>query len=164
MTTRTRSPLLDHPLLARIGRTPLVELGRSLPAGVRVFAKLESQNPGGSVKDRAASGIVRAALEEGQLPGLRLLDASSGNTGIAYAMLGAALGFGVTICLPGSASPERKRILRAFGAEIVETDPGEGSDGAILEARGLASSKPGRYFYADQYANPANPRAHETGT
>jgi cysteine synthase B len=162
--TAPRSPLLDHPLLGRIGRTPLVELRRSLPPGVRVFAKLESQNPGGSVKDRAARAIVRAALEAGDLPGRRLLDASSGNTGIAYAMLGAALGFGVTICLPGSASPERKRILRAFGAEIVETEAGDGSDGAILEARRLAAGEPQRFFYADQYANPANPAAHESGT
>jgi cysteine synthase B len=153
----------NHPLLRTIGKTPLVEL-RRIPRSVRVFAKLESQNPGGSVKDRAARGIVLAAFRSGALPGKRLLDASSGNTGIAYAMLGAALGFRVTICLPGSASSERRRILRAYGAEIVETDPEEGSDGAIVEARKRAAGFPEAYFYADQYANPENPRAHETTT
>ena len=115
--------LLRHPVLGRIGRTPLVELRRVPgPDGLRVFVKVESANPGGSVKDRAASAIVRAAVRAGQLPALRLLDATSGNTGIAYAMLGAALGFGVTLCVPGSASPERLRILRAYGSEVIETD------------------------------------------
>jgi cysteine synthase B len=131
---------------------------------VRLFAKLEAQNPGGSVKDRAARAIVLDALSRGLLPQRRLLDASSGNTGIAYAMLGAALDFGVTICLPGSASPERKRILRAYGAEVIETDPLEGSDGAIHAAREQAAAHPERFFYADQYANPANPMAHEATT
>jgi cysteine synthase B len=163
MSLEVRIPALQHPILQRIGRTPLVELGR-IPTGVRIFAKLEAHNPGGSVKDRAGQGIVRAALLSGALPGRRLLDASSGNTGIAYAMLGAALGFGATICLPGSASPERRQILRAFGAEIVETDPDLGSDGAILEARKRAASAPDLYYYADQYSNPANPLAHETTT
>jgi S-sulfo-L-cysteine synthase (O-acetyl-L-serine-dependent) len=155
----------EHPLLSRIGNTPLVELQR-IPrgTGIRLFAKLEGQNPGGSVKDRAARGIVVSALRSGQLDGRRLLDATSGNTGIAYAMLGAALGFGVTIFLPESASPERKRILRAYGAEVIETDPLEGSDGAILAARELAAAEPDRYYYADQYSNPANPAAHETTT
>jgi cysteine synthase B len=129
-----------------------------------VFAKLESANPGGSVKDRAARGIVQHALLEGALPGRRLLDASSGNTGIAYAMLGGALGFGVTLFLPATASPERKRILRAYGAEVIETDPLEGTDGAIREARRLAEDEPDGYYHADQYSNPANPRAHETTT
>jgi S-sulfo-L-cysteine synthase (O-acetyl-L-serine-dependent) len=156
---------LDHPLLARIGHTPLVEL-RRIPraAGVRVFAKLESANPGGSVKDRAARGIVTRAVLTGTLPGRRLLDASSGNTGIAYAMLGAALGFGVTLALPTSASPERKRTLRAYGAEVRETDAVEGTDGAIRQAREIAAEAPDRYFYADQYSNPANPEAHERTT
>jgi cysteine synthase B len=158
-----RGLTLRHPVLARIGGTPLVELGAVAP-GLRFFAKLESENPGGSVKDRAARGIVLAAFRAGSLPGRRLLDASSGNTGIAYAMLGAALGFGVTICLPGSASAERRKILRVYGAEVVETDAGEGSDGAILEARARAASDPDRYFYADQYSNPENPRAHEETT
>jgi cysteine synthase B len=107
---------------------------------------------------------VLDAFRNGLLPGRRLLDSTSGNTGIAYAMLGAALGFRVTLCLPASAAPERKRILRAFGAEIVETEAGEGSDGARLRARELADAHPDRFAYVDQYANPANPRAHETGT
>ncbi len=154
-----------HPLFARVGNTPLVPLTR-IPRGsrLRVWAKLEGQNPGGSVKDRAARAIVEQAYAEGSLPGRRLLDASSGNTGIAYAMFGAALGFGVTVCLPASASPERKRTLRAHGAEVVETDPLEGSDGAIRTARALAAERPELYYYADQYSNPANPAAHERTT
>jgi cysteine synthase B len=157
--------LLRHPLLARIGRTPLVELRRVAGGGgPRVFAKLESANPGGSVKDRAARAIVRDAIRAGELPTRRLLDATSGNTGIAYAMLGAALGFEVTLCVPGSASPERLRILRAYGSEIVETDPLEGSDGAIRRAREIVAERPNVYFYADQYSNPQNPAAHEQTT
>ncbi|HET7294391.1 MAG TPA: cysteine synthase family protein [Vicinamibacteria bacterium] len=152
-----------HPLLARVGGTPLVELRRIPPAGVRVLAKLEAANPGGSVKDRAGRAIVEEALGTGALAGRRLLDASSGNTGIAYAMLGAALDFGVTLCIPRSASAERKRILRAYGAEVIETDPLEGSDGAIRRARELAQERE-RYFYADQYSNPANPSVHERTT
>ncbi len=157
--------LLRHPLLGRIGNTPLVELSR-IPAGagLRVFAKLESANPGGSVKDRAARAIVTDAVLAGALPGRRLLDASSGNTGIAYAMLGAALGFGVTVCLPGTASPERKKTLRAYGAEVIETDPLEGTDGAIVRARELVAERPDLYYYADQYSNLANPQAHEQTT
>jgi len=153
-----------HPLLRRIGRTPLVELHRLPPRGVRVYAKLEAANPGGSVKDRAARAIVLDAFQQRLLPGRRLLDSTSGNTGIAYAMLGAALGFGVTLCLPASAGMERKRILRAYGAEVIDTDAGEGSDGARLRARELADAHPDRFAYVDQYANPANPRAHERGT
>jgi len=153
----------DHPLLQRIGDTPLVELKR-LPEGFRLFAKVEGSNPGGSVKDRAASAIVVDAWRRGFLPRQRLLDASSGNTGIAYAMLGAALGFGVTLCIPRSASSERKRILNAYGAELIQTDAGEGSDGAILEARRLAHAEKQLFHYVDQYSNPENPRAHETGT
>jgi cysteine synthase B len=153
-----------HPLLRRIGRTPLVELHRLPPRGVRVYAKLEAANPGGSVKDRAARAIVLDAFQQRLLPGRRLLDSTSGNTGIAYAMLGAALGFGVTLCLPASAGMERKRMLRAYGAEVIDTDAGEGSDGARLRARELADAHPGRFAYVDQYANPANPRAHERGT
>jgi len=157
--------LLRHPVLGRIGRTPLVELRRVPgPDGLRVFVKVESANPGGSVKDRAASAIVRAAVRAGQLPALRLLDATSGNTGIAYAMLGAALGFGVTLCVPGSASPERLRILRAYGSEVIETDLLEGSDGAIRRAREMVAERPDLFFYADQYSNPANPAAHEATT
>ncbi len=160
-----RAALLAHPLFGRIGRTPLVELRRVTGGGgLRLFAKLEAQNPGGSVKDRAASAIVAAAIGEGRLPGKRLLDATSGNTGIAYAMLGAALGFGVTLCVPASASPERRKILRAYGAELVETDPLEGSDGAIRRAHALVAERPDEFFYADQYSNPENPRAHERTT
>ncbi len=160
---RKLSPLLAHPLFARVGETPLVPLPR-VGAGLALFAKLESANPGGSVKDRAARGIVAAAIRDGELPGKRLLDSSSGNTAISYAMFGAALGFGVTICLPGSASVERKRILRAYGVEVIETDPLEGSDGALILARRLAKEQPERFFYADQYGNPANPEAHRRTT
>jgi cysteine synthase B len=156
--------VVRHPVLDRIGRTPLAALVRIPPPGVEIFAKLESANPGGSVKDRAARGIVLDAFRRGWLPGRRLLDATSGNTGIAYAMLGAALGFGVTLCMPSSASPERKRILNAYGAEVIETDPLEGSDGARIIAQQLARENPERFAHVDQYANPANPAAHETGT
>ena len=152
-------------LVRQIGNTPLVELRRiGVDAGVRLFAKLEGLNPGGSVKDRAARAIVLEARRRGYLKERRLLDASSGNTGISYAMLGAALGFGVTVCLPGSASAERKRILRAYGAEVIETDPLEGSDGAIHEAQAMAAREKKRWYYADQYSNPANPAAHEATT
>jgi cysteine synthase B len=154
----------EHPLLGRIGRTPLAALQRIPADGLTVYAKLEGHNPGGSVKDRAARAIVVDAFERGLLPGRRLLDSTSGNTGIAYAMLGAALGFGVTLCLPVSAAPERRRILQAYGAEIIDTDAGEGSDGARIRARELADAHPDRFAYVDQYSNPANPRAHETGT
>lgn len=144
-----------------IGGTPLLPLSfPDLAPTVRVLAKAEWLNPGGSVKDRAARAIVLDAERTGHLPARRLLDASSGNTAIAYAMLGAARGFGVTICLPANASEERKNLLRAYGAEVVETDPLEGSDGAIRQARLLAAEGPGRYYYADQYGNPANARAH----
>lgn len=144
-----------------IGNTPMLELTLpGLPARVRLLAKAEWLNPGGSVKDRAAWAIVRTGLREGRLPATRLLDASSGNTAIAYAMLGAYHGFGVTICLPANASVERKTLLEAYGAEVIETDPVEGSDGAIRRARELASGASGMYYYADQYNNPANARAH----
>src|SRR5262249_4603294 len=154
----------EHPLLGRVGRTPLVQLVRIPRHGITVYAKLESANPGGSVKDRAARGIVLDAFARGWLPGRRLLDSTSGNTGIAYAMLGAALGFGVTLCLPASASLERKRILRAYGAEVIVTDACDGSDGAILMARALAKDHPERFAHVDQYSNAANPLAHETST
>ena len=148
-------------LLDRIGNTPLVRLERiaaDLP-GVQILAKAEWTNPGGSIKDRAAASIVLDAMRQEKLcPGKRLLDATSGNTGIAYAMLGAGLGFGVTLCMPSNVSPERRRILNAYGAEVVWTDPAESSDGAIRKARELA--KDPQYHYADQYSNDANWRAH----
>ena len=128
-----------------------------------MLGKAEWANPGGSVKDRAASSIVAAAEVQGLLAGRHLLDATSGNTGIAYAMLGAAKGFPVTLCMPSNVSPERKRILSAYGANIVWTDPADGSDGAILKARELAQDKD-RYYYADQYGNEANWKAHYKGT
>lgn len=149
---------------ARIGRTPLLPLpGLVANPAVTLLAKAEFLNLSGSVKDRAAWAMVQAGLADGRLtPGRTALDATSGNTGIAYAMIGAALGFPVALCLPANASPERKRILRAYGAELILTDPMDGTDGAQEEARRLAEHA--RYFYPDQYNNPANPRAHEQGT
>ena len=150
-------------VVGRIGKTPLIALDaltRELPA-VRLLGKAEWYNPGGSVKDRAAANIVTEARRSGKLaPGKILLDSTSGNTGIAYAMLGAALGFPVTLCVPENVSVERKRILQAYGANIIFTDPGEGSDGAIKIARQLPERHPDLYFYADQYSNDANWRAH----
>src|ERR1700684_4052721 len=160
-STRT----LGSSTLERIGNTPLLRLDRltaHLP-GITLLGKAEWANPGGSVKDRAASSIVAPAQAKGLLAGRHLLDATSGNTGIAYAMLGAASGFGVTLCMPSNVSPERKRILSAYGANIVWTDPADGSDGAILKARELAQDKD-RYYYADQYGNEANWQAHYKGT
>jgi len=160
---KTRQP--GATLLERIGNTPLVRLERLTEAlpGVHLLGKAEWTNPGGSVKDRAAAAIVLKALREEKLcPGIRLLDATSGNTGIAYAMLGAALAFPVTLCMPSNVSPERKRILSAYGAEVVWTDPAESSDGAIRKARELARDP--QYFYADQYGNDANWQAHYSGT
>jgi len=135
-----------------------------LESGRRLYLKAEWLNPGGSVKDRAARAILRDALCRGELPGKRLLDASSGNTGIAYAMLAAAADIQVTICLPGNASPERRALLEIYGAEVILTDRLEGTDGAAERARELAAEFPDRYFYADQYSNPANPRAHRETT
>jgi S-sulfo-L-cysteine synthase (O-acetyl-L-serine-dependent) len=155
-------------IIERIGNTPLVRLDRlteHLP-GVQIVGKAEWYNPGGSVKDRAASSIVLDAQRRGLLSftrkhgGRGLLDATSGNTGIAYAMLGAALGFSVTLCMPSNVSEERKRYLRAYGAEVVWTNPADGSDGAIRKAREMTAAEPDRYFYADQYSNDENWRAH----
>jgi cysteine synthase B len=154
-------------LAGKVGNTPLLALRRlaELPPGVHLYAKAEWFNPGGSVKDRPALNILRTALEDGRLgPGKRLLDSTSGNMGIAYATFGALLGVPVTIAIPGNASPERLTILRALGAELVLTDPLEGSDGAIRVARRMASEEPDRYFYADQYDNPANWQAHYSTT
>jgi cysteine synthase B len=146
-----------------VGNTPLLPVELSSGKG-RLYLKAEWLNPGGSVKDRAARAILRDALRRGELPGKRLLDASSGNTGIAYAMLAAAAGIGVTICLPANASPERKALLEIYGAEVILTDRLEGTDGAAERARELVAESPERYFYADQYSNPANPRAHRETT
>lgn len=150
-----------------IGNTPLVEIHRLNPErerGVRILAKLESRNPGGSVKDRPARHIILDAERRGLLPGRALLDATSGNTGIAYAMLCAARGYECHLVLPANASKERLRILEAYGATLHLTDPLEGQDGAIDRAREMAAEDPARWFYADQYSNPANPRAHEETT
>lgn len=161
MATMTHQ--LGTAMLERIGNTPLVRLERltaHLP-GIQILGKAEWANPGGSVKDRAASAIVASAQSRGLLtPGKHLLDATSGNTGIAYAMLGAAQGFSVTLCMPSNVSQERKRILGAYGANIVWTDPNDGSDGAIRKARELAATQPDKYYYADQYGNEANWQAH----
>src|SRR6202167_1470406 len=154
-------------LLDRIGNTPLLrfdQLTVDLP-GVTLLGKAEWHNPGGSVKDRAAANIIAEGRRSGQFtPGRTLLDATSGNTGIAYAMLGAAEGFPVTLCMPQNVSAERKKILSVYGANIIYTDPDDGSDGAIRKARELAAKHPDLYFYADQYSNDANWLAHYHGT
>ena len=169
--TNSMTNSLGTTLLDRIGNTPLIRLERiaALLPGIQILGKAEWVNPGGSVKDRAASGIVadaqrRGLLGPGKHGGKHLLDATSGNTGIAYAMLGAAMGFPVTLCVPSNVSLERKRILAAYGANVVWTDPADGSDGAICKARAMAAEDPEKYFYADQYGNDANWRAHYLGT
>ena len=148
----------------QIGNTPLLAFRRvtaHLPANISIFAKAEWTNPGGSVKDRAALSIIREAERSGALTKDKiLLDSTSGNTGIAYAMIGAARGYRIRLCLPANASPERIRILRAYGADLILTDPLDGSDGAIIKARELLAEDPDRYYYADQYGNPANWHAH----
>jgi cysteine synthase B len=150
-------------LLDRIGNTPLLRLERvgGQFSSVEFCAKAEWFNPGGSVKDRPALSMIQSGLASGALrPGKTIIDATSGNTGIAYAMIGAALGFPVQLCLPDSASHERKRILAAFGAELVITPGDEGTDGAIRKVRQIVSANPEKYFYPDQYSNPANWQAH----
>jgi len=158
---------LGHTLVERIGNTPLLRLDgltRDLP-GVVLLGKAEWYNPGGSVKDRAAANIVAEGRRSGQFaPGKTLLDSTSGNTGIAYAMLGSAEGFSVTLCMPENVSRERKQILQGYGANILYTDPADGSDGAIRLARELAARHPDQYYYADQYSNDANWRAHYNTT
>jgi cysteine synthase B len=157
-------PALVADLTSHVGNTPLLPLRRitaGLSARVQVFAKAEWFNPGGSIKDRPALNIIREALAAGNLADdKRLLDSTSGNMGIAYATLGAALGIRVTVAVPGNASPERLLILRALGAEVVLSDPLEGSDGAIRTARQMAAERPEHYWYANQYDNPANWQAH----
>jgi S-sulfo-L-cysteine synthase (O-acetyl-L-serine-dependent) len=163
----TSLPRLGQMSLDRIGNTPLIRLARIARDlnGTEILGKAEWLNPGGSVKDRAAANIVAQARANGSFTsGKILLDSTSGNTGIAYAMIGAAQGFPVTLCMPENVSVERKRILHAYGANILYTDPAEGSDGAIRMARELAAKHPDIYFYADQYSNDANWQAHYHGT
>jgi cysteine synthase B len=166
MITRIKDKLGSQPV-DLVGSTPLLELAsisREVP-GVTILGKAEWYNPGGSVKDRPALWMIRDGEKSGALtPEKVVLDATSGNTGIAYAWIGAALGYKIKLCMPKNASEERKKILRAYGVEIVLTDPGEGSDGAIREARRLYAEEPEKYFYPDQYQNPANPRSHYEST
>jgi cysteine synthase B len=164
-TAEDIGPVRD--LVARIGNTPLLRLEAvaratgGLPEGVEVHAKAEHLNPGGSVKDRAAWAMILDGERTGKLvPGRAILDATSGNTGIAYAMIGAARGWPVTVCLPRNAGAERKRMLREWGAGIVETDPLTGTDGAQEQARAMAREEPARWFFPNQYDNPANWHAH----
>jgi cysteine synthase B len=160
-----RAPAPVNSLEAQVGNTPLLRLAKTaaahnIPDTVAIYAKAEWFNPSGSVKDRAALGIIRTAEANGQLePGMTLLDSTSGNMGIAYAMLGAARGYHIQLALPQNASPERIAILQAYGADLVFTDPLEGSDGAIREARRIAAENPSVY-YANQYNNSASWRAH----
>jgi cysteine synthase B len=163
--TRPAPPVLEGmALLEAVGNTPLLPLRRvtkNISPEVRVYGKAEWFNPGGSVKDRPAFNIIRSAVFEGKLlPGMRLLDSTSGNMGIAYATFGAALDIPVTLAMPSNASTERIAILRALGAELVFTDPLEGTDGAIREARKMAEADPEMYYYANQYDNPANWQSH----
>lgn len=160
-----------HGLVAYVGGTPLVRLRKvagpeaGVPEGVEVCAKAEHLNPSGSVKDRAALAMVLDGIRCGDLtPPKTILDATSGNTGIAYAMIGAALHYRVAVCLPANASPERKRILRIYGCEVIDTNPLTGTDGAQEEARRLVTHHPDHYFYPDQYNNAANWRSHYEGT
>lgn len=162
-----KSSAVKNPL-ALIGNTPLVRINRiakDLPGGVEIYAKLEGYNPGGSVKDRPALRMIEEAEESGLLTKDKIiLDSTSGNTGIAYAMIGAIKGYRVKLVMPSNVSEERKKMLAAFGAEVVYSDPLEGSDGAILLARELLAADSDRYFKPDQYNNPANVRAHYYGT
>jgi cysteine synthase B len=158
---------IGQQLIERIGNTPLIKLGRTTVEfpNVTICAKAEWFNPGGSVKDRAAYSMIREGERRGDLrPGKVILDATSGNTGIAYAMIGAALGYRVKLCLPSSASPERKQILQAYGVEIVSTPGDEGTDGAIRRVRQIYGADAEKYFYPDQYSNMANPAAHYSTT
>jgi cysteine synthase B len=166
--TQILAPLAVTGLEALVGNTPLLQLRKvttGLSPEVQVFAKAEWFNPGGSIKDRPALNIIRAALPDGRLgPGKRLIDATSGNTGIAYATFGAALDIPVTLALPANASRERLTILETLGAELLLTDPLEGIDGAIRKVRQLVAEHPERYFHANQYDNPANWQAHYFST
>lgn len=157
----------DHGLLDQIGNTPLLRIERVTAEfpNVEFYAKAEWFNPGGSVKDRAAYAMIRDGERSGRLrPGRIILDATSGNTGIAYGMIGAALGYPVKLCVPASASPERKAILKAYGVDVEFTPADQGSDGAIRRVREIYEADPEKYFYTDQYGNPANPAAHYSST
>ncbi len=163
LTEQSKGAQLGVGVVDRVGNTPLlrIERVRCTCPGVGFYAKAEWMNPGGSVKDRPALNMIRDGERSGKLrPGKTILDATSGNTGIAYAMLGAALGYRVKLCLPANASQERKHILTAYGAQLVLTSADEGSDGAIRRAREVYAASPDEYFYPDQYSNPANWRAH----
>jgi len=155
-------------ILDLIGNTPMATIQHitsHLPDNIRIHAKLERFNPGGSVKDRPALWMIREGLKTGQLDKSKvILDSTSGNTGIALAMIGASMGFKVRLVMPGNVSDERKRICRAFGAELIFSDPLEGSDGSIIDARKIYEENPDHYFKPDQYNNPSNPRAHEEST
>jgi S-sulfo-L-cysteine synthase (O-acetyl-L-serine-dependent) len=151
-----------------VGHTPLIRLSRItsvLSPHVEIFAKAEHLNPGGSVKDRPALAMILAGERDGTLrPGMTILDATSGNTGIAYAMIGTARGYPVSLCLPANAGAQRKRILHSFGVKVIETDPLESTDGAQVRAREMFEKEPDKYFYPDQYNNEANWRAHYEST
>ena len=155
----------EQTLLERIGNTPLLKIALACRGDVTVWGKAEFLNPGGSVKDRPALNMIRDGEERGLLrPGKTLLDSTSGNTGIAYAMICASKGYPVQLCLPASASPERKQILKAFGAELVITDAAEGSDGAFRRCQSIYHADPDKYFYPNQYGNNANWQAHYNTT
>lgn len=164
----TEHSLRHESVIDLVGNTPLLHLRRvapDLPPGVAVYAKAEWYNPGGSVKDRPALAMIRDGEQRGLLrPGMRIADATSGNTGIAYATLGAALGYGVTLAMPANASPERKRILQVLGAELILTNAQEGMDEAVRTIRALVAEQPEHFFYPDQYNNPANVQAHYATT
>ncbi len=151
-----------------VGNTPLVRLRsleRECPGEVEIYAKLEYANPGGSVKDRPALQMMRDAIADGRLTKDKILiDATSGNTGVAYSLFGAALGYRIQLVIPSNVSKARKEVTQAFGTELIFSDPMEGSDGAIRKVRQLVAESPARYFYPDQYSNPSNPRAHYLGT
>lgn len=162
-----RRPARASSIVDLVGNTPLVRLHHidHDTAGVEIWAKCEFANPGGSVKDRAAHRIIRDALARGDLrPGVRLIDSTSGNTGIAYSMVGAALGIPITLVMPSNVSNPRKQVTTAFGTEIIYSDPMEGSDGAIVRAREIVDADPERWYYPNQYANDSNWRAHYDGT
>ncbi|MBV9084759.1 MAG: cysteine synthase family protein [Acidobacteriaceae bacterium] len=167
MSTGTIAPRMATDVISNVGNTPLLRLSKiaaDLP-GIEIYAKAEYFNPGGSVKDRPALNMILEGERSGALrPGKVILDSTSGNTGIAYAMIAAAKGYPVKLCLPQNASIERKRILKAYGAELIFTPAGEGSDGAIRKVREIHAADPDRYFYPDQYSNPANWQAHYNAT